>query len=191
MGIRALLGNEADIDVVGDASSGEDAVTLFAELRPDVVLMDIRMPGMNGIEAMREIRAIDPSATIIALSSYEGDAEIARTFEAGARGYLLKDALGTDLVGAVRAAAAGERVIPPEVARRLAEFAPRQELTAREIEVLTLVAKGLANREVARVIGRTPETVKAHLKNIMEKLAVGDRTEAVMQAVRRGIIHVE
>jgi DNA-binding NarL/FixJ family response regulator len=191
MGVRALLGNEVDVEVVGDASNGADAVLLFAQLRPDVVLMDLRMPGTDGLEAMREILRVDPAAKIVALSSFGGDADIARAFQAGARGYLLKDTLGTDLVSAVRAAAAGRRVIPPEVAARMAEFTPRQELTPREREVLTLVAKGFANREVARAIGRTPETVKAHLKNIMEKLQVSDRTEAVMQAVRRGIIHVD
>lgn len=190
-GVRALLENELDVDVVGDASNGADAVSLFAQLRPDVVLMDLRMPGTDGLVAIREILRLDPAAKIVALSSFEGDGDITRAFQAGARGYLLKDTLGTELVSAVRAAAAGRRVIPPEVAARMAEFAPLQELTAREIEVLTLVAKGFANREVARAIGRTPETVKAHLKNIMEKLEVGDRTEAVVHAVRRGIIHVE
>jgi two-component system NarL family response regulator len=191
IGVRALLDNEPDVEVVGDASNGADAVSLFAELRPDVVLMDLRMPGTDGFEAMREILRLDPAAKIVALSSFAGDADIARAFQAGARGYLLKDTLGTELVNAVRAAAAGQRVIPPEVAVRMAEFAPLQELTPREREVLTLVAKGFANREVARAIGRTPETVKAHLKNVMHKLGAGDRTEAVMQAVRRGIIHVD
>ena len=191
MGVRALLDNELDVEVVGDAANGAAAASLFAQLRPDVILMDLRMPGTDGLEAMREILRIDPTAKIVALSSFGGDADIARAFQAGARGYLLKDTLGTELVSAVRAAAAGRRVIPPEVAARMAEFAPLQELTAREREVLTLVAKGFANRDVARAIGRTPETVKAHLKNIMEKLEVRDRTEAVVQAVRRGIIHVD
>lgn len=191
MGVRALLDNEEDVQVVGDASNGADAISLFAQLRPDVVLMDLRMPGTDGLEAMREILRLDPAAKIVALSSFEGDGDITRAFQAGARGYLLKDTLGIELVDAVRAAAAGRRVIPPEVAARMAEFAPRQDLTPREIEVLTLVARGLSNRDIARAIGRTQETVKAHLKNVMEKLGVGGRTEAVMQAVRRGIIHVD
>jgi DNA-binding NarL/FixJ family response regulator len=191
MGVRALLDNENDVEVVGDAANGAEAVSLFAQLKPDVVLMDLRMPGTDGLEAMREILRVDPTAKILALSSFEGDGDITRAFQAGARGYLLKDTLGTELVAAVRAAAAGGRVIPPEVATRMAEFAPRPDLTPREIEVLTFVAKGLANREIARAIGRTSETVKAHLKNVMDKLGVKGRTEAVMQAVRRGIIHID
>lgn len=191
MGVRALLNAEEDPEVIADAANGADAVALFARLKPDVVLMDLRMPGTDGLEAIREILRIDPAAKILALSSFGGDGDIARAFQAGVRGYLLKDTLGTELVAAVRAAAAGQRVIPPEVAMRMAEFAPRQDLSPREIEVLTLVAKGLANREIARAIGRTPETVKAHLKNVMDKLGVAGRTEAVMQAVRRGIIRVD
>jgi two-component system NarL family response regulator len=190
MGVRALLTDEADMEVVGDASNGEDAIALFMDLRPDVVLMDVRMPRMDGIEAMRRIMAIDPTAKIIALSSYEGEADIARALQAGACGYLLKDTLGTELIGAVRAAAAGGHVIAPEIASRLAEL-ERQELTPREIEVLGLAAKGLPNSEIARSIGRTSETVKAHLRNLMGKLGVNDRTQAVMQAVRRGIIHID
>jgi len=191
MGLRALLDNEEDVKVVGDASNGADAISCFVQLEPDVVLMDLRMPGTDGLTAIREILRLDPTAKIVALSSFEGDGDIMRAFQAGARGYLLKDTLGTELVAAIRAAAAGQHVIPPEVAARIAEFAPRQDLTPREIEVLTLAAKGFANRDIARAIGRTPETVKAHLKNVMDKLGVCGRTEAVMQAVRRGIIHVD
>jgi DNA-binding NarL/FixJ family response regulator len=145
---------------------------------------------MDGIEAMRRIVAIDPAARIIALSSYEGEADIARALQAGACGYLLKDTLGTELVGAVRAAAAGGHVLAPDIASRLAEL-ERQELTPREIEVLGLAAKGLPNSEIARAIGRTPETVKAHLRNLMGKLGVSDRAQAVIHAVRRGIIHID
>jgi len=132
-----------------------------------------------------------PDARVVALTSYDGDADIFRALDAGACGYLIKDMLGTELVRAIRTAAAGERVIPPAVAGRLAEFTPRADLTAREVEVLRLTAKGLRNRDVARVIGRTEETVKAHLKNIMGKLGAADRTEAVMLALQRGIIHLD
>jgi DNA-binding NarL/FixJ family response regulator len=125
------------------------------------------------------------------LTSYDGDADIFRALQAGARGYLIKDMMGADLVNAIRSAAAGERVIPADVAGRLAEFTPREDLSARELEVLRLTAKGLRNRDIARVIDRTEETVKAHLKNIMAKLGASDRTEAVMLGLRRGIIHLD
>jgi two-component system, NarL family, response regulator len=190
-GIAAMLANEADIGVVAEARDGAEAVTLYAAHEPDVVLMDLRMPTLDGVSAIRTIRAADPHARIVALTTYEGDADIHRALSAGACAYLVKDVLGIELVGAIRSAAAGKRVIPASVASRLAEFTPRVDLTAREVEVLRLVAKGLRNREVARVIGRTEGTVKAHLKNIHEKLGVEDRTEAVTLALQRGIIHLD
>jgi DNA-binding NarL/FixJ family response regulator len=190
-GLQSILANESDLHVVGEARNGAEAIALYEELHPDVVLMDLRMPNTDGVDAIRAIVSAHADARIIAVTSYEGDADIYRALEAGARGYLLKDMLGSDVVGAVRAAASGRRVIPPEIAARLAEFTPRQDLTARELEVLRLVAKGLRNRDIARAIGRTSETVKVHLKHVMEKLHVRDRTEAVIQAVRRGIIRLD
>jgi DNA-binding NarL/FixJ family response regulator len=190
-GLQSILANESDLNVVGEARNGAEAIALYEELRPDVVLMDLRMPNTDGVDAIRAIVSAHADARIIAVTSYEGDADIYRALEAGARGYLLKDMLGSDVVGAVRSAASGRRVIPSEIAARLAEFTPRQDLTARELEVLRLVAKGLRNRDIARAIGRTPETVKVHLKHVMEKLHVRDRTEAVIQAVRRGIIRLD
>lgn len=186
-----MLANEADIEVVGEASNGEEAVALFSSLRPDVVLMDLRMPRMTGVDATRAILASAPDARVVALTSYDGDADIYRALDAGACGYLLKDMLGTELVHAVRAAAAGKRVIPPEVAGRIAEFTPRVDLTNRELEVLRLAAKGLRNRDIAVAIGRTEATVKVHLKRIMAKLNTADRTEAVTVAIQRGIIHLD
>jgi DNA-binding NarL/FixJ family response regulator len=166
-------------------------VALYAEHRPDVVLMDLRMPHVDGVTAIRTILATDRDARIVALTTYDGDADIYRALDAGAVGYLVKDTLGAELVKAVRTAASGKRVIPPVVAGRLAEFTPRVDLTAREVEVLRLVAKGLRNKEIARVIGRTEETVKIHLKHVMQKLDVDDRTEAVTIALQRGIIHLD
>lgn len=190
-GVAALIANEKDIIVIAEASNGEEAVALFARHVPDVVLMDLRMPGMDGVEATRAIVASHPRARIVALTSYEGDADIYRVLDAGACGYLLKDMLGTEVIGAIRTAAAGKRVIPPEVAGRLAEFTPRIDLTKREVEVLRLAAKGLRNRDIARAIGRTEATVKVHLKHVMAKLGVQDRTEAVTLALQRGIIHLD
>ena len=186
-----MIANEADIEVVAEATNGEQAVALFREHEPDVVLMDLRMPVMDGVTATRVIVASYPRARIVALTSYEGDADIYRALDAGACGYLLKDMLGVEVIRSVRSAFEGKRVIPPEVAGRLAEFTPRIALTNREIEVLGLAAKGLRSREIARVIGRTEATVKVHLKNIMAKLGVHDRTEAVTLALQRGIIHLD
>jgi DNA-binding NarL/FixJ family response regulator len=190
-GVRAMIANEPDIDVVAEASDGREAIALYEEYAPDVVLMDLRMPRTNGLDATRAIVAAHPDAQIVALTSYEGDADIYRALDAGARGYLLKDMLGTEVIRAIRTVASGKRVIPPEVAGRLAEYTPRVNLTPRELEVLTLAAKGLKNREIAQVIGRTEATVKEHLSHVMEKLDADDRTEAVTQALQRGIIHLD
>jgi len=190
-GIRAMIANESDMSVVAEAGDGNEAAAVYEAQRPDVVLMDLRMPKADGIAAIRMILAAHPEARIIALTSYEGDADIYRALDAGACGYLIKDMLGAQVVNAVRTAAAGKRVIPPEVASRLAEFTPRLDLTPREVEVLRLTAKGLGNREIARIIGRTEETVKVHLKHVMAKLDVTGRTEAVTLAIQRGIIHLD
>ncbi|GLC26952.1 DNA-binding response regulator [Roseisolibacter agri] len=190
-GIRALIENEADMTVVAEGGDGAEAVALFEAHRPDVVLMDLRLPRLDGVGATRAIVAAHPAARIVALTSYDGDADIYRALDAGACGYLIKDMLGTEVVGAVRSAATGKRVIPTEVANRLAEFVPRVDLTAREIEVLRLAAKGLRNRAIAQRIGRTEATVKVHLRNVMAKLGVDDRTEAVMIALQRGVIHLD
>jgi DNA-binding NarL/FixJ family response regulator len=190
-GISAIVANEPDMTIVGEAADGVDAVAMYDKYSPDVVLMDLRMPRLDGIAATRAIIAAHPEAHVVALTSYEGDADIYRALDAGACGYLIKDMVGSDVVGAIRTAAAGRRVVPPAVAGRLAEFTPRVDLTPREVEVLRLTAKGLRNRDIARVIGRTEETVKVHLKNIMAKLEVEDRTEAVTLGLQRGIIHLD
>ena len=168
-GIAAMIAHEPDITVVAEAADGAEAVAGYAAHRPDVVLMDLRMPGMGGVAAIRAIRGDDPGARVVALTTYAGDADIHRALSAGACAYLVKDVLVAELVGAIRGAAAGKRVIPPAVARTLAEFTPRVDLTPREVEVLRLVAKGLRNAEIARVMGRT---------------------EAVTLALHRGILHL-
>jgi DNA-binding NarL/FixJ family response regulator len=190
-GIGAMIANEQDMTVVAEAGDGAAAVEAYLEHRPDVVLMDLRMPNKDGVEAIRAILGHNVDARIVALTSYDGDADIYRALDAGACGYLIKDMLGDELIRAVRTAAAGKRIIPPVVAGRLAEFTPRIDLTEREVEVLRLVGKGLRNKEIARVIGRTEETVKVHLKHVMQKLGVDDRTEAVTVALQRGIIHLD
>jgi DNA-binding NarL/FixJ family response regulator len=190
-GLAAVLVQQADLELVAEAENGERAVALYREHQPDVCLMDLRMPVMDGVEAIRAITTEFPEARILALTTYEGDADIRRALEAGARGYLLKDMLLTDVVQSVRAVHHGERVIPNAVAARLAEFPERSDLTERELEVLKLVARGLSNKEVARAIGRTDETVKIHLKNVFAKLGVADRTEAVTVALTRGLLHLD
>ena len=190
-GLAAVIAEEVDLELVAQAENGERGVALFREHRPDVVLMDLRMPIMDGVQAIRTITAQFPAARILALTTYEGDADIRRALEAGARGYLLKDMLLTDVITAIRAVRRGDRVIPTAVAARLAEFPERSDLTERELEVLQLVARGLSNKQVARAIGRTDETVKIHLKNMFAKLGVADRTEAVTIALARGLIHLE
>ena len=190
-GIAAMLANEPDIEVIAQASNGAEAVARFETERPDVVLMDLQMPKLDGVSAIRAIRALDPEARIVALTTYDGDADIHRALSAGACAYLLKDALIDQLVAAIRSAAAGKRVIPAPVASKLAEFTPRADLTPRELEVLEYVAKGLGNKEIAHAIGRSAETVKAHLENIFLKLNANDRAHAVTIAVQRGFIHFD
>jgi DNA-binding NarL/FixJ family response regulator len=190
-GLAGVITQQAELSLVAEAANGRQALERFREHRPDVVLMDLRMPEMDGVSAIKAIRAEFPDARILALTTYEGDVDIHRALEAGARGYLLKDMLLTEVLGAIRAVHRGDRVIPVAVAARLAEFTPRTDLSAREVEVLQLVARGLSNRDVAGVIGRTDETVKVHLKNIFAKLGVADRTEAVTLAYSRGILHLD
>jgi DNA-binding NarL/FixJ family response regulator len=189
-GLAAVIGEEPDLEFAGEAANGQEAVALYRAKRPDVVLMDLRMPVLGGVEAIRAIRSEFPSAKIIALTTYEGDTDIHRALEAGAVGYLLKEMLPTDVVDAVRVVHRGQRIIPPAVAGRLAEYTPRVDLTPREREVLEHVARGCSNSEIAQAIGRTDETVKIHLKRVFEKLGVAGRTEAVTVALQRGIIHL-
>lgn len=190
-GLAALVGYQTDVEVAGCAADGDEAVRLYSELRPDVTLMDLRMPRRSGIEAINAIREAEPSARILVLTTFDGDEDIYRALQAGARGYLLKDATTEQLVGAIRAIARGERYIPATVAQRLAERAMAgPSLSEREMEVLRLVAVGMTNKEIASKLFIAEGTVKTHVNSIHDKLGVRDRTEAVMAAVRRGIIHL-
>jgi DNA-binding NarL/FixJ family response regulator len=190
-GLAAVIGEESDLQFVGEAGDGAQAVALFRAQRPDVTLMDLRMPVLDGVGAIKAIRSEFPDARIVALTTYEGDTDIHRALAAGAVGYLLKEMLPTAVIDAIRAVHRGQRVIPPVVAGRLAEYTPRVELTEREREILEYVARGFSNKDIARAIGRTDETVKIHLKSVFAKLGAADRTEAVTVALQRGIIHLD
>lgn len=190
-GLAVTIRAEDDMVVAAEAGSGEEAVELYARHRPDVVLMDLRLPGMNGVEAIRAIRKSDPHARVIVLTTYDGDEDIYRALEAGAKAYLLKDMLRKELVDSIRAVHRGQRYVSPAVAARLAERAPRQELSAREIEILTLVVRGMSNKEMAAELGLAEGTVRIHLSNIFEKLGVHDRTQAAIMAVQRGFVHLD
>lgn len=187
-GLAAVLQSESDLRVVAEAANGEEALELYREHRPDIVLMDLKMPVMDGLAATKAILSEFPDARIIMLTTYDGDEDIYRALEAGARGYLLKDMLRTEVISVVRAVYSGRRGIPGPIAARLAEHTPRVPLTPRETEVLALLSKGFSNAEIGGIIGRTEGTVKVHVKNILQKLDVTDRTEAVAVGVQRGFI---
>ncbi|HEY7335812.1 MAG TPA: response regulator transcription factor [Bryobacteraceae bacterium] len=190
-GVASILANEPDMELVAEASDGREAVAKFHDLHPDVVLMDLRMPQMDGTEATRAIRGEDPEARIIALTSYDGDQDIYRALEAGVRGYILKEMVHSEIVKAIRTVQSGKRLMPPEVAERLSEYFPQVALTPREVEVLSFVARGLANKEIAHKLGTANGTIKMHVQNILEKLGASDRTHAVTIAIERGILHLD
>lgn len=190
-GLAAVILADDDMVVAGQADTGEQAVALYREHRPDVVLMDLRMPVLGGVEATQRITAEFPDARVLALTTYQGDADVARALDAGARGYLLKHMLMTEVIAAIRVIYRGEWVIPPAIAVSLARHRESESLTPRELEVLGLMAQGLTNKDIALAIGRTDETVKIHLKSIFAKLKVATRTEAVRVALARGLVHLE
>jgi len=190
-GLVAFLATEPDLQVVAEAANGEEALEKYRELRPDIVLMDLSMPIMDGLSATRAILDEFPDARVIVLTTYDGDEDIHRALDAGATGYLLKEMVAADVLSVIRTVYGGRRGIPHAVAAKLAEHTPRIPLTPRETEVLSLLAKGLSNAEIAARIGRTEGTVKVHIKNILQKLDASDRTEAVTTAVRRGFIRLE
>ena len=189
-GIAAVLGGEPDMIVVAEANNGQEALEQFRTHHPDVTLMDLQMPVMNGTEAILAIRKDFPDARIIVLTTYAGDAQATRAFEAGASGYLLKNMLRKELVETIRTVHAGKKRIPPEIAVEIAEHHSDDALSEREIEVLRLVAAGSANKIVAGRLAISEETVKAHMRNILSKLGANDRTHAVTIALRRGIIDI-
>ena len=190
-GLAAVILAEDDLRVAAQAENGEQAVALYREHRPDVVLMDLRMPVLGGVEATERITAEFPTARVVALTTYQGDADVRRALDAGARGYLLKHMLMTEVISAIRAVCRGDWVIPPTIAVSLARNQERDRLTPRELEVLELVAQGMSNKEIAVRIGRTGETVKIHLKSVFAKLNVTTRTEAARVAVGRGLVHLD
>ncbi len=190
-GLVAILHEgEPDLEVVGEAGDGKEAVTAWRTLRPTVTIMDLQLPGLTGVEAIQAIRREDPGALILVLTTFDGDADIQRALEAGARGYLLKSVRRAILIEAVRAVAAGERYLPPTTAARLVEAMEAERLTAREFDVLRLLAQGERNREIAETLGLAEPTVKIHVNNLLRKLQAKDRTEAAVIALKRGLIHI-
>jgi DNA-binding NarL/FixJ family response regulator len=189
-GISAIINSQPDMSLVAEAATGREAIQTFREHQPDVTLMDLRLPDMSGIDALIVIRADFPEARVIMLTTFEGDVEIQRSLEAGARGYLLKSMPPKELVEGIRQVHAGKKRIPPQLAARLAEHLGDEALTPREIEVLQHIASGNRNRDIADRLFITEETVKVHIKHIMEKLGAADRTQAVAIAIRRGIIQL-
>ena len=191
MGLSTLINTQSDMTVVAEATNGKQAVEMFREDKPDVTLMDLRMPEMNGVDAIIAIRDGDPDARIIVLTTYDGDEDIYRAFQGGARAYLLKDMHHDELLSAIRAVHQGQRFVPATIANRLAERMPRSKLTARELDVLRLIVKGMSNREIAASLAITEGTVKIHVNNVLGKLGVNDRTKAATTALQRGIVHLE
>lgn len=189
-GIAAVLAGEPDMLVVAEASNGQEAIQQFRTHHPDVTLMDLQMPVMNGTEAILAIRKEFPAARIIVLTTYAGDAQATRAFEAGASGYLLKNMLRKELVETIRTVHSGKKRIPSEIAVEMAEHHADDSLSEREIEVLLLVAAGSANKKIGQHLAISEETVKAHMKNILSKLGANDRTHAVTIALKRGIIAI-
>jgi two-component system NarL family response regulator len=189
-GIAQIIDLQPDMTVVASAATGEEAIALFKRYEPDVTLMDLQLPGVSGLEAIRTIRGGYANARIIVLTMYQGDEDIFRALEAGAATYLLKDTLSQDLLRTIRDVNDGKRPLPANVAARLAERSSQPGLTQREVEITTLIAKGMRNKEIAAALSIAEETVHAHVKNIFAKLNVNDRTAALAMALRRGIIHI-
>jgi DNA-binding NarL/FixJ family response regulator len=189
-GIAAMISRQADMDLVGQAADGRDGIRQYRQQRPDITLMDVRLPDMSGIDALIGIRTEFLNARIIMLSTSQGDVEIRRALEAGARGFLLKSMPPNELVDAIRRVHGGHKCVPSQVATHLAEYLTEDTLTPREIEIVQLIAAGNRNRDIADALSISEDTVKVHVKHIMEKLEAGDRTEAVVIAVKRGIIYL-
>jgi two-component system NarL family response regulator len=188
LGLRTRIDAEPDMEVVGEAGDGHAAVAAYAQHKPDIMLLDLRLPGMDGPETIAVVRKSDPDARIIVVTTYDADEDVYRAVQAGARGYLLKGTFAEGMLEAIRNVYAGRRLIAPEVAARLADRANSPSLTSREIGVLELVAKGMSNKEIGAALFVTETTIKYHLKNIYAKLGANDRTEAALLAAQRGIL---
>ena len=190
-GIATLIESEVDLELVAEASDGEEAIAQFRLHRPDVTLMDIQMPNVNGVEAICRIRSEFPDAKILVLSTYAGDVQVLRAIKAGARGYLLKGNVRKELLEAIRTVHAGRKRIPPEIAAELADHAADDQLSSREIDVLRLIGEGNANKQIADKLSIGETTVKNHISNILSKLSANDRAHAVTIALQRGIIELD
>jgi two-component system NarL family response regulator len=190
-GFAGMLATEPNIVVVAEAANGQQAIDLFRQHRPDITLMDLRMPVVSGVEAITSIRKEFPKSRFIVLTTYDGDEDIYRALQSGAQGYLLKSMYCDEIIDAIRTVNEGRRYIPMPVATRLAERMAGSDLTSREIEVLELIVKGNSNKQIADVLAITEPTVKGHVSNILGKLGVGDRTQAATAAIQRGIIHLQ
>jgi two-component system NarL family response regulator len=190
-GVANIINQEADLEVVAEASNGRDAIDAFLAQRPDVVLMDLRMPEMEGVEAVRRIREIDPQARVVVLTTYDADEDIARALQAGAKAYILKDIAAAALVACVRDVLAGKTYLAPSAAAKLAERVTQVQLTPRELAALRLLANGHSNKEIAAALDISERTVKSHLAHLFDKLQVTSRTEAVRVATRRGLVRFD
>ena len=190
VGIAAIINARADMNVVAQAGTGEDAVALFQRHKPDITLMDLRLPGMGGVEAIAAIRSKSPRARFIVVTTYDGDEDIHRALEAGAQGYVIKGMPYQTLVDALQKVHGGGRFLPPPVARALASRLPHSDLSSRELEVLHLLVGGNSNRDIANLLGITEATVKSHVSTILMRLDVEDRTQAVVAALQRGLVHL-
>ena len=190
VGVSTIVNMQPDMEVVAEASNGQQAVEMFRSYRPDVALLDLRMPVMGGVQAAQMIRAEFPGAHMVALTTYGGDEDIRRALAAGVQAYLTKDVLHDELLKAIRAVHSGQTYLPAAVAASLAAQLPRPDLSAREVQVLELIVRGLANKQIAYALNIAEHTVKNHVKNILSKLGVQDRTQAATAAIQRGIIHL-
>ena len=190
-GLALLIGRQPDMEVVGSATHGEQAVDDVSRVKPDVTLMDLQLPGVSGLDAIRQIRRADPVARIVVLTMYQGDEDIYRALEAGAATYLLKDSLSEDLVRVIREVHTGGRPVMPDVEAALAGRRKQPPLTPREVDVVRLIAEGMRNKEIAVTLGISEQTAKVHVKNILAKLSVSDRSAVIPVALRRGIIHLQ
>jgi DNA-binding NarL/FixJ family response regulator len=189
-GLAAIVNGQADMQVVGIASSGREALSMFEQHRPDVTLIDLRMPEMSGVEAIRAIRKTHPTARFIVLTTYQGDQDIERALSAGAQGYLLKGMKGEMLVSSIRSVHLGLKVLPPTVLQTLEDWPFKLELSPRELDILQLIVKGLSNRQIGDALGITEGTVKWHINLLLSRLNVRDRTQAAVAALKRGIIEL-
>jgi len=191
MALHAVVNSRDDMRIVAETARGDEAVRLYREHKPDLVIMDLRLPGLTGFDAIRDLRAADPEARIMALSNYSGSEDVHRVVTAGAMAYLTKDAGADELIEAIQTVRRGRRYLPEELKNLLQDRAASDELTAREMEVLELLSEGLSNRDIGDRLGIAEKTVRIHMTHIFDKLGAEDRTQAVLKAIQRGLVHLE